>query len=161
MGAIFHPDRRRRPGLDQHLRPAHRASPVEARRRPQRSLRAHRPGLRPLRANGKTVAYNGGYGCVPGTFRVAGILQYRDRPQPAHDALRFYSDGTLIHHYGDFTQTGDFFPALQQLAGTAWQQVAAGGPDAYKVDCIAARVSSGGTGSAPSTRRAMDQGYGA
>jgi hypothetical protein len=91
----------------------------------------------PFAANGKTVAFNGGYGCVPGTFRVAGILQYRDRPQPAHDALRFYSDGTLIHHYGDFTQTGDFFPALQQVAGTAWQQVAAGGPDTYKVDCIA------------------------
>ncbi|MBK7828640.1 hypothetical protein, partial [Nannocystis sp.] len=25
----------------------------------------------------KTVAYNGMYGCLPGTFRVAGLLQYR------------------------------------------------------------------------------------
>ena len=75
------------------------------------------------------------YGCLPGTFRVAGLLQYRGRPQPAENALRFYSDGTLVHWHGDFTQTGDFFPALQQLAGATWQQVAAGGPDAYKVDC--------------------------
>jgi hypothetical protein len=29
----------------------------------------------------KTVAYNGMYGCLPGTFRVAGLLQYRGRPQ--------------------------------------------------------------------------------
>jgi hypothetical protein len=84
----------------------------------------------------KTVAYNGMYGCLPGTFRVAGLLQYRGRPQPPADALRFYNDGTLIQRYGDFTQTGDFFPALQQLAGTTWQQIAAGGPDAYKVDCV-------------------------
>ena len=87
--------------------------------------------------SGKAVAWNGGYGCLPGTFRVAGILQYRGRPQPPHSALRFYNDGTLIHLYGDFTQTGDFYPALQQVAGTAWQQVAAGGPDSYKVDCVA------------------------
>jgi hypothetical protein len=84
----------------------------------------------------KTVAYNGMYGCLPGTFRVAGLLQYRGRPQPPDEALRFYNDGTIIQRYGDFTQTGDFFPALQQLAGTTWQQIAAGGPDAYKVDCI-------------------------
>ncbi|MBK7829572.1 hypothetical protein [Nannocystis sp.] len=83
----------------------------------------------------KTVAYNGMYGCIPGTFRVAGLLQYRGRPQGAAASLRFYNDATLIHRYGDFTQTGDFFPALQQLAGATWQQVAAGGPDAYKVDC--------------------------
>ncbi|MBZ5709378.1 hypothetical protein [Nannocystis pusilla] len=87
--------------------------------------------------SGKSVAWNGAYGCLPGTFRVAGILQYRGRPQPPHSALRFYSDGTLIHLYGDFTQTGDFYPSLQQLAGTTWQQIAAGGPDSYKVDCVA------------------------
>lgn len=87
--------------------------------------------------SGKSVAWNGGYGCLPGTFRVAGILQYRGRPQPPHSALRFYNDSTLIHLYGDFTQTGDFYPSLQQLAGTCWQQVAAGGPDSYKVDCVA------------------------
>ena len=87
--------------------------------------------------SGKSVAWNGGYGCLPGTFRVAGILQYRGRPQPPDSALRYYNDGTLIHLYGDFTQTGDFYPSLQQLAGTAWQQVAAGGPDTYKVDCVA------------------------
>ncbi|MDC0716199.1 hypothetical protein [Nannocystis bainbridge] len=86
--------------------------------------------------SGKGVAWMDAYGCLPGTFRVAGILQYRGRPQPAHAALRFYNDGTLIHLYGDFTQTGDFFPSLQQLAGTVWQQIAAGGPDAYKVDCV-------------------------
>jgi hypothetical protein len=84
----------------------------------------------------KTVAYNGMYGCLPGTFRVAGILQYRGRPQPPSEQLRFYNDGTIINRYGDFTQTGDYFPALQQLAGTTWQQIAAGGPDAYKVDCV-------------------------
>ena len=82
--------------------------------------------------SGKSVAWNGGYGCLPGTFRVAGILQYRGRPQPADAALRYYRDGTLIHIYGDFTQTGDFFPSLQQLAGTVWQQIAAGGPDAAR-----------------------------
>ncbi len=76
----------------------------------------------------KTVAYNSMYGCIPGTFRVAGVLQYRGRPQPPDDQLRFYNDGTIIQRYGDFTQTGDYFPALQQLAGTTWQQVAAGGP---------------------------------
>ncbi|MCY1004446.1 hypothetical protein OV079_02450 [Nannocystis pusilla] len=86
---------------------------------------------------GKSVTWNGAYGCLPGTFRVAGILQYRGRPQPPNSALRFYSDATLIHHYGDFTQTGDFYPSLQQLAGTTWQQLAAGGPDSYKVDCAA------------------------
>ena len=85
--------------------------------------------------SGKNVAWNGDYGCLPGTFRVAGILQYRGRPQPPDSALRYYSDGTLLHAYGDFTQTGDFYPSLQQLAGTAWQQIAAGGPDTYKVDC--------------------------
>ena len=85
--------------------------------------------------SGKSVAWNGAYGCLPGTFRVAGILQYRGRPQPPHSALRYYNDGTLIHLYGDFTQTGDFYPSLQQLAGTTWQQIAAGGPDTYKVDC--------------------------
>jgi len=84
----------------------------------------------------KSVAYNGMYGCLPGTFRVAGLLQYRGRPQPPEDALCFYNDGTIIQRHGDFTQTGDFFPALQQLAGTTWQQIAAGGPDAYKVDCV-------------------------
>lgn len=87
--------------------------------------------------SGKSVAWNGAYGCLPGTFRVAGILQYRGRPQPPDSALRYYNDGTLIHYFGDFTQTGDFYPSLQQLAGTAWQQVAAGGPDTYKVDCVA------------------------
>lgn len=87
--------------------------------------------------SGKSVAWNGAYGCLPGTFRVAGILQYRGRPQPPHSALRYYNDGTLIHLYGDFTQTGDFYPSLQQLAGTTWQQIAAGGPDTYKVDCAA------------------------
>ena len=51
-------------------------------------------------------------------------------------ASRFYSDGTIVQRHGDYTQTGDFFPALQQLAGTTWQQIAAGGPDAYKVDCV-------------------------
>jgi hypothetical protein len=84
----------------------------------------------------KTVAYNGMYGCLPGTFRVAGLLQYRGRPQRPDKELRFYNDGTIIQQNGDFTQTGDFFPALQQLAGTTWQQIAAGGPDAYKVDCV-------------------------
>ena len=84
---------------------------------------------------GKNVDWIGTYGCLPGAFRVAGILQYRGRPQPPDAALRYYSDGTLIHRYGDFTQTGDFFPALQQLAGTIWQQIAAGGPDTYKIDC--------------------------
>ena len=87
--------------------------------------------------SGKSVAWNGGYGCLPGTFRVAGILQYRGRPQPPDSALRYYADGTLIHLYGDFTQTGDFYPSLQQLAGTTWQQIAAGGSDTYKVDCTA------------------------
>lgn len=86
--------------------------------------------------SGKGVAWSGHYGCLPGTFRVAGILQYRGRPQPPDAALRYYRDGTLIHAYGDFTQTGDFCPGLQQLAGTIWQQIAAGGPDTYKVDCI-------------------------
>jgi hypothetical protein len=84
----------------------------------------------------KTVAYNGMYGCLPGTFRVAGLLQYRARPQRPDKDLRFYNDGTIIQQNGDYTQTGDFFPALQQLAGTTWQQIAAGGPDAYKVDCV-------------------------
>ncbi len=85
---------------------------------------------------GKSVAWNGSYGCIPGTFRVAGILQHRGRPQTESEA-RFYADGTMIQRYGDFTQTGDFYPCLQQVAGTAWQQVAAGGPDTYKVDCAA------------------------
>ena len=86
---------------------------------------------------GKSVAWNGAYGCLPGTFRVAGILQHRGRPNPPDSELRFYSDGTLIQRYGDFTQTGDFYPCLQQVAGTAWQQIAAGGPDTFKVDCAA------------------------
>ncbi len=85
---------------------------------------------------GSTVAWNGGYGCLPGTFRVAGILQHRHRPQPPTADLRFYSDGTLIQRHGDYTQTGDYYPCLQQVAGMAWQQIAAGGPDAFKVDCL-------------------------
>ena len=83
----------------------------------------------------KTVQYNGGYGCLPGTFRVAGLLQYRGWSQPPNTELRYYGSGEIIQQHGTFTQTGDFFPALQQLAGTTWQQIAAGGPDAYKVDC--------------------------
>jgi hypothetical protein len=75
------------------------------------------------------------YGCLPGTFRVAGLVQYRGWSQPPNSELRFYGSGEIIQQHGDFTQTGDFFPALQQLAGTTWQQIAAGGPDAYKVDC--------------------------
>lgn len=84
----------------------------------------------------KTVQYNGGYGCLPGTFRVAGLVQYRNWNQPPNSELRFYGSGEIVQQYGEFTQTGDFFPALQQLAGTTWQQIAAGGPDAYKVDCV-------------------------
>ncbi len=107
----------------------------------------------------KSVAYNGMYGCLPGTFRVAGLLQYRGRPQPPTEALRFYSDATIIQRYGDFTQTGDFFPALQQLAGTTWQQIAAGGPDAYKVDCVKLESMWRDWFSALYTS-AMEQGYG-
>jgi hypothetical protein len=83
----------------------------------------------------KTVQYNGMYGCLPGTFRVAGLVQYRNWRQPPNSELRFYSSGQIVQQHGEFTQTGDYFPALQQLAGTTWQQIAAGGPDAYKVDC--------------------------
>ncbi|MBL9102744.1 MAG: hypothetical protein JNL82_17490 [Myxococcales bacterium] len=83
----------------------------------------------------KTVRYNGMYGCLPGTFRVAGLVQHRNWNQPPNSELRFYGSGEIVQQYGEFTQTGDFFPALQQLAGTTWQQIAAGGPDAYKVDC--------------------------
>lgn len=83
----------------------------------------------------KEVQYNSMYGCLPGTFRVAGLVQYRGWVQPPNTELRFYGSGEIIQQHGDFTQTGDFFPALQQLAGTTWQQIAAGGPDAYKVDC--------------------------
>ena len=90
--------------------------------------------LAPFRST--TVAWNGGYGCLPGTFRVAGILQHRHRPQPPTADLRFYSDGTLIQRHGDYTQTGDYYPCLQQVAGTAWQQIAAGGPDTFKIDCL-------------------------
>ena len=107
----------------------------------------------------KTVAYNGMYGCLPGTFRVAGLLQYRPRPQRSDDDLRFYNDGTIIQQNGDFTQTGDFFPALQQLAGTTWQQIAAGGPDAYKVDCVKLESMWRDWFSALYTS-AMEQGYG-
>ena len=107
----------------------------------------------------KTVAYNGMYGCLPGTFRVAGLLQYRARPQRPDKELRFYNDGTIIQQHGDYTQTGDFFPALQQLAGTTWQQIAAGGPDAYKVDCVKLESMWRDWFSALYTS-AMEQGYG-
>ncbi|MBK8649739.1 MAG: hypothetical protein IPN16_25010 [Gemmatimonadetes bacterium] len=107
----------------------------------------------------KTVAYNGMYGCLPGTFRVAGLLQYRARPQRPDKELRFYNDGTIIQQHGDYTQTGDFFPALQQLAGTTWQQIAAGGPDAYKVDCVKLEKLWRDWFSALYTS-AMEQGYG-
>lgn len=83
----------------------------------------------------KTVQYNGMYGCLPGTFRVAGLVQYRGWRQPPNSELRFYGSGQIVQQHGEFTQTGDYFPALQQLAGTTWQQIAAGGPDTYKVDC--------------------------
>jgi hypothetical protein len=106
----------------------------------------------------KTVAYNGMYGCLPGTFRVAGLLQYRGRPQ-SDEEMRFYNDGTIIQRHGDYTQTGDFFPALQQLAGTTWQQIAAGGPDAYKVDCVKLESMWRDWFSALYTS-AMEQGYG-
>lgn len=108
---------------------------------------------------GKNVAWVDKYGCLPGTFRVAGILQYRGRPQPPDAALRYYNDGTLLHVYGDFTQTGDFLPALQQLAGTVWQQIAAGGPDTYKVDCAALETAWRDWFSALYTS-AFDQGHG-
>ncbi|MBL9105129.1 MAG: hypothetical protein JNL82_29555 [Myxococcales bacterium] len=83
----------------------------------------------------KAVLYSGAYGCLPGTFRVAGLVQYRNWNQPPNSELRYYGSGEIVQQHGEFTQTGDFFPALQQLAGTTWQQIAAGGPDAYKVDC--------------------------
>ena len=84
----------------------------------------------------KTVRYSGMYGCLPGTFRVAGLVQYRNWNQPPNSELRYYNSGAIVQQHGEFTQTGDYFPALQQLAGTTWQQIAAGGPDAYKVDCV-------------------------
>jgi hypothetical protein len=91
----------------------------------------------------------------------------RRRPPPVprptagrrNASLRFYNDATLIHRYGDFTQTGDFFPALQQLAGATWQQVAAGGPDAYKVDCAKLETMWRDWFTALYTS-AMEQGYG-
>ena len=84
----------------------------------------------------KTVRYSGGYGCLPGTFRVAGLVQYRDWKQPPNPELRYYGSGAIVQQYGEFTQTGDYFPALQQIAGMTWQQLATGGPDTYKVDCV-------------------------
>jgi hypothetical protein len=88
-----------------------------------------------------------------------GLLQYRARPQRPDKELRFYNDGTIIQQHGDYTQTGDFFPALQQLAGTTWQQIAAGGPDAYKVDCVKIEKLWRDWFSALYTS-AMEQGYG-
>lgn len=107
----------------------------------------------------KEVRYNSMYGCLPGTFRVAGLVQYRGWSQPPNTELRYYGSGEIVQQHGTFTQTGDFFPALQQLAGTTWQQIAAGGPDAYKVDCAKIERMWRDWFSALYTS-AMEQGYG-
>lgn len=80
------------------------------------------------------VAYGPGFGVMPGTFRVAGIIQSRATPQPSTDRLRYYESGQLVRVGDELTQTGDFFPALQQVGGMLWQQLKFGTPDLYKVN---------------------------
>jgi hypothetical protein len=84
----------------------------------------------------KTVQYNGGTAASPGpsaspaSSSTATGSSRRTRSCGSTAAARS-SSSTAISR-----RPGDFFPALQQLAGTTWQQIAAGGPDAYKVDCV-------------------------
>lgn len=81
------------------------------------------------------VAWSSGVGVLPGTFRLAGIVQSMRVPQPADSLLRYYASGQLIRVGDRVTQTGDFYPLTSQAGGQLWQQARRfGSPDAFKID---------------------------
>lgn len=77
-----------------------------------------------------------GIGAMPGTFKMAGIVQSPDLPPADPRLLRYFSDGTMMHWGRALTDTGEFYPATAQTSMLAWQQAQRdGSPDMYKVDC--------------------------
>lgn len=86
---------------------------------------------------GGQVAYaSGGIGAMPGTYRIAGLVQSPNLPQADPRLLRYFGDGTMMHWGRALTDTGEFYPASAQTSTLAWQQAQrAGSPDMFKVDC--------------------------
>ncbi|MBZ5715277.1 hypothetical protein [Nannocystis pusilla] len=76
-----------------------------------------------------------GLGAMPGTERVAGLIQSPKVPQADPRLLRYFSDGTMFRWGRALTDTGDFLPAFAQTCTLLWQQCQKGGsPDMYKLD---------------------------
>jgi len=79
---------------------------------------------------------NEGIGAMPGTFRMAGLIQSPKLPQADPRLLRYFGDGTMLHWGKTLIDTGDFYPATAQTSTLAWQQAErVGSPDMYKIDC--------------------------
>ncbi|MCY1062134.1 hypothetical protein [Nannocystis sp. SCPEA4] len=107
----------------------------------------------PTSAEGsKEFAWTADFGAMPGTFRVAGQTQSVGGPQPDLSPLerRFLLPKGItpreraIAWRARFMAVGDYYPALQQAGGCAWQWVMkAGSPDMYKVDAVALQNSWG------------------
>lgn len=87
---------------------------------------------------GQIAHSSSGLGAMPGTFRMAGLIQSPNVPQADARLLRYFSDATMLHWGRTLTDTGEFYPATAQTATLAWQQAdRIGSPDMYKIDCDA------------------------
>ena len=101
----------------------------------------------PLRSGDKELDWSANYGCMPGTFRVAG--QTQSIPTPAGSVASGLGRN-LRHPKGvtpksvpmDWRSTviacGDYFPSLAQVGAVTWQQcMRAGAPVMYCLDADA------------------------
>lgn len=101
----------------------------------------------PLRKDDRELAWGSAYGCMPGTFRVAG--QTQSIPTPASEVPSELVRN-LHHPRGvtpktvpmDWRSTiiacGDYFPGLAQVGAVTWQQcMRAGAPVMYCLDAEA------------------------
>lgn len=89
---------------------------------------------------------DGAFGCIPGTFRVAGQTQTTDWSGQEVGELRreylmpkhtFTPRERPFYWRGRFLACGDYYPALAQTGGGVWQWVMrAGSPDMFKVDAL-------------------------
>lgn len=83
------------------------------------------------------IAYSGGLGGMPGTFRVAGDLQ---APYQRYEKslARFFTNGVEMRVGRVVVDKASFLPATAQTLALAWQQAqAAGAPEMYTIDTYA------------------------
>ncbi len=98
----------------------------------------------PLRADDKDLAWSAGYGCMPGTVRVAGHTQsILTPPGEVSSSLARYlrhpkgvtPSATPIDWRSTVIACGDYFPSLAQVGAVTWQQcMRAGAPVMYCLD---------------------------